>query len=439
MKGDLICSIDGSPMKDVIDYQLLADVANPVVEVDRGGERLTLTIEKAEGEPAGIRFDEALFDGTTHCNNKCEFCFIYQLPEGLRSSLYEKDDDYRLSFLYGNFTTLTRFNERDLRRVLEDRISPLYVSIHTANSDLRGEILRNPKGGKSLRWLEPLLDGGIEIHGQIVLCPGINDGNVLDETLAAIEKDWPEMASVGVVPVGVGKYYSGVGLRPANALEMHDALDRIHRWQETFVRTLGRRMVFAADEFYLGCGLPFPSAESYEGFPQYENGIGMARSLIDEAAVVSRNPAGTSAIEAIGGDVPSVVVTGELGAGVLRYALAEEIACGLVEVLPVHNTFFGGNVGVTGLLTAEDISAAANLWIGERGAERSRTTFLLPRIIAPFGTTIDGAPLESLIGKIESLGSSVDVLEIDGAMLRERVISGCTAARRSSHERSRVE
>lgn len=272
-----------------------------------------------------------------------------------------------------------------------------------------------------------------------MLCPGINDGDELEKTLATIERDWPGLASVGVVPVGVGRNYSGSDLRPAAALEMSDALDRIGRWQEVFVKTLGRRMIFAADEFYLGCDQPFPSAESYEGFPQYENGIGMARTLIDEAAAVSMGSVEVAGGEAPARDVPSVVVTGELGAGVLSYALAEEIACGLVEVLPVHNEFFGGNVGVTGLLTAEDISAAVDRWIGEQGGERSKATFLLPRSVAPFGITIDGVPLEGLIGKIEAIGSSADVLEIDGAILRERVISGSAAARRSSRESSRVE
>lgn len=426
-------------MKDVIEYQLLVDVADPVVEVDRDGERLSVTIEKAEGEPAGIRFEDALFDGTTHCNNNCEFCFVHQLPDGLRSTLYEKDDDYRLSFLYGNFTTLTRFSEQDFRRVIDERISPLYVSMHTANPDLRRKILRNPKGGESLRWLKPLVEGGIEIHCQVVLCPGINDGDELEATLATIENDWPGLASVGVVPVGVGSKYSGANLRPATATEMHDSLDRIHRWQEVFLKTLGRRMVFAADEFYLGCNMPFPAAECYEGFPQFENGIGMARSLIDEAAAVTFDSVNVADAEVFGEAAPSVVLTGELGAGVLRRALAEEISRGLVEVLPVRNKFFGGNVGVTGLLTAEDISAAVDRWVEEHGGGSSKATFLLPRVVAPLGITIDGVRLEDLIGRFDALGHSVDVLEIDGAILRERVISGGIAIRQSSRESSSVD
>lgn len=425
-------------MRDVIEYQLLVDMADPVIEIVRGGERHRLTIEKAEGEPAGIRFDEALFDGTTLCNNKCEFCFVYQLPEGLRPTLYEKDDDYRLSFLNGNFTTLTRFNMQDLRRVLEERISPLYVSMHSADSELRGRILRNPKGGRSLRWLDELLEGGIEIHGQIVLCPGLNDGDELDRTLAAVEEDWPGLASLGVVPVGVGKHYKGGDLRPANVSEMNDALNRIHRWQAVFLDALGRRMVFAADEFYLGCGLSLPSAEDYEGFPQHENGIGMARRLIDEADSMRRDSARISACLASVGGAPSVVVTGELGAGVLRRALAEEIASGLVEIMPVRNEFFGGNVGVTGLLTAEDISVAIDRWNGETGRDRSGATFLIPRIIAPFGMTIDGVSVEGLTRAIESRGSSVEFLEVDGAALQRRVSSRDGAGRQARRERSRV-
>src|SRR5581483_5517022 len=182
LPGDEIVAMNGEAPRDVIAYQLLAAEADLEVDVQRGGLGLTLAVDNADGAPLGIEVDAALFDQVRTCDNHCEFCFIFQLPKGLRKSLYLKDDDYRLSFLYGNFTTLTRFTEADLERVVTERLSPLYVSIHATDPEVRTEMLRNRRGATSLRWLGALLDQGVEVHGQIVVCPGVNDGDVLDDT-----------------------------------------------------------------------------------------------------------------------------------------------------------------------------------------------------------------------------------------------------------------
>ena len=198
--GDEILSLNGETVRDVIQYQLQTDEANVSLELRRGGLEREVAVEKRAGEPLGLELASAVFDRVRTCDNHCPFCFIYQLPEGMRRSLYLKDDDYRLSFLYGNFTTLTRFTEADLERVVTEGLSPLYVSIHATDPDLRARLLRNRRGATSLRWLAALLDAGVEVHGQVVVCPGLNDGAALDDTLLGILDRFPRLATVGVVP-----------------------------------------------------------------------------------------------------------------------------------------------------------------------------------------------------------------------------------------------
>src|SRR3954468_19940871 len=282
--GDELRAIGGQVPRDVIQYHLLTEEPDVEVEVARGGLEHTIVVEKDAGEPIGLEVDAALFDRVRTCDNHCEFCFIYQLPPGLRPSLYLKDDDYRLSFLYGNFTTLTRFTEMDLERVVTERLSPLNVSIHATDPELRARMLRNRRGATSLRWLRALLDHGIEVHGQVVVCPGVNDGAVLDDTLAGILDEYPELATACIVPLGVSRYNTEAAMRPHTVEEAAAVVDPVEDWQDVFRSVLGRRLVFAADEYYLLAGRPFPPAEAYEGFPQHENGIGMARAFQMELA-----------------------------------------------------------------------------------------------------------------------------------------------------------
>jgi len=197
--GDAVVSVNGDVPRDVIAWRLLVDDADLELEVQRGGLTFSLAVAKRAGEALGAEVRSALFDQVRTCDNHCSFCFIYQLPPGMRQSLYLKDDDYRLSFLYGNFTTLTRFNEADLERVVTEGLSPLNVSIHTTDPALRASMLRNRRGATSLRWLRQLLDHGVTVHGQVVVCPGVNDGAVLDDTLAGVLDQYPELASVALV------------------------------------------------------------------------------------------------------------------------------------------------------------------------------------------------------------------------------------------------
>src|SRR3954468_7537397 len=282
LPGDELQTVGGQVPRDVIQYQLLTAESEVELDVDRGGLQLTLNVEKDAGETLGAEVSSALFDRIRTCDNHCEFCFIYQLPKGMRKSLSVKDDDYRLSFLYGNFTTLTRFTEADLERVVTERLSPLYVSIHATDPDTRTRMLRNRRGATSLRWLRALLDHGIEVHGQVVVCPGINDGHVLEDTFVGVLDRYAELASLAVVPLGVCRHSNEAARRPHTVHEAVAVVEMVEEWQGVFLEALDRRLVFAADEYYLLAGRPFPHADTYEGFPMTEDGIGLARLLEEQ-------------------------------------------------------------------------------------------------------------------------------------------------------------
>lgn len=277
--GDELVSVNGQAIRDVIQWRVLTDEPEVHLEVARGGLETEIELTKAAGAPLGIEVDAAVFDRVRTCDNHCEFCFIHQLPPGMRRSLSLRDDDYRLSFLYGNFTTLTRFTEADLERVITEGLSPLYVSIHATDPHARTEMLRNPRGATSLRWLRALLDAGVEVHGQIVVCPGVNDGEILEDTLAGVLEEYPQLADVALVPLGVSKYNKEARMRPHTIAEARAVVSSAERWAEVARTVLGRRMIHVADEYYLLAGLPFPSPDAYEGFGMHEDGIGMARAF----------------------------------------------------------------------------------------------------------------------------------------------------------------
>jgi len=425
--GDELVSLNGQEPRDVIDFQRLSDAEDLSVLVRRAGAPLPrlVRVDKAAGEPLGVEVSSAVFDRIRTCDNHCAFCFIYQLPKGMRRSLYLKDDDYRLSFLYGNFTTLTRFTELDAERILTERLGPLFVSIHTTDPELRADMLRNPKGATSLRWLRVLLDGGIEVHGQIVVCPGVNDGAALEDTLAGIMDLYPALASVGAVPLGVSRYSNEPEMRPHTRDEAVRVIDTVDEWQRLFRRALGHRMVFAADEYYLLAERDLPAARHYDGYPQHENGIGLARAFVEsftrpaaegpggvrhgffasvDAAPAEGYRAPRLPVEAANADGrPVTVLTGTYGARVLGPLLASHPRDD-VEVRVVPNDFFGGNIGVAGLLTGEDVARALDsVPVGSR--------FLLPDACLNEGRFLDGLTLSDLPRPVE-------VVPTDGRSLR---------------------
>src|SRR6202167_4310175 len=284
--GDELVSVNGREPSDIIEYQQLIDGEQVTLVVRREGEDLArkVTITKTEGEPLGLSIDSAVFDRIRTCDNHCSFCFIYQLPKGMRRSLYVKDDDFRLSFLYGNYTTLTRFTEFDLERVLDEGLSPLYVSIHTTNPELRASMLRNPRGATSLRWLRELLRAGVEVHGQVVVCPGVNDGEELERTLYDVLSLYPELASIALVPVGVSDLSREESMRPHEADEARLVVELAERFQRFTRELFGRAKVFASDEFYLVAGLQPPGTESFESLDEAENGVGLVAAFVESFA-----------------------------------------------------------------------------------------------------------------------------------------------------------
>ena len=463
--GDELLLVNGQAVRDVIQYRQLVDEAEVELLVRRGGLEHGLTIEKLAGSPLGVEVQSALFDQLRTCDNHCSFCFIYQLPPGLRPSLYDKDDDYRLSFLYGNFTTLTRFTEADLERVITEGLSPLNVSIHATDPEVRAGLLRNRRGATSLRWLRALLDHGVEVHGQLVICPGLNDGQVLEDTLCSILDRYPELASVHAVPLGLSKFNKEAGLRVHTGVEAEAVIDAVEAWQPMFLNALGRRVVFAADEYYLMAGRSFPAADVYEDFAQHENGVGMARVMELELtgahtepmgvasgffawtdgapaegyraprelppgnafgppgnacapqgnAFASRGNAGTGEPATTDRAVnfrprataPVAVLTGEYGAQVLGALLPpvlENLGRDDVRILAVKNEFFGGNTAVAGLLVGSDL---ARVLAQEPYGHR----YLLPDVCLSNGRFLDGtSPTD--------LPRAVEIVRTDGIALR---------------------
>lgn len=446
--GDEIAAIDGEVPRDLLEWRSLVDGGHLALDVRRGGLELAVAVDKRPGEPLGVEVHSALFDRVRTCDNHCEFCFIYQLPPGLRRSLYLKDDDYRLSFLYGNFTTLTRFTEADLERVVTEGLSPLYVSIHATDPSVRAALLRNRRGATSLRWLRALLDHGVAVHGQVVVCPGINDGAVLDDTLAGVLDRFPELASLAVVPLGVSRHNREARLRPHTPAEAGAVVDAVADWQNVYAAVLGRRLAFAADEYYLLAGRPFPPAEHYGDFPMHEDGIGMARAF--EAEVAGAGPrrdddparggsfrsadAGCGAggcgpgdgsgsrgadyepyrgVRATPGprlrigarrDAPVGILTAPYGARVLA-PLVAGLGRSDVRIVTVANRYFGGNIGVTGLMVGEDLARVL-------AAEPARHRYLLPDVCLTRGVFLDGtSPAD--------LPRPVEVVATHGGALRD--------------------
>ena len=443
LADDEIRAIDGEVPRDVIRWQILTDEPEVHLAIDRDGTRIDTVVHKAQGEPLGVEVHAAVFDKVQTCDNHCEFCFIHQLPKGMRRSLYLKDDDYRLSFLYGNFTTLTRFTELDLERVITERLSPLHVSIHATDPEIRADILRNRRGAVSLRWLRALLDADIEVHGQVVVCPGLNDADVLDDTLAGVLERFPELATVCVVPLGVSQFNTQERMRPHTQAEARRVVEIVETWQATFLEAVGRRVVFAADEYYLLAARPFPPAGTYGEFPMHEDGIGMARTLEAEFHDPTAEPTGTQpgffawvdgapaegyrapragspARSVAAGDgsgdgavaavvltprrtAPVGILTGTLGAPIIE-PLVAHLGRDDVRVIPVPNHYFGGNIGVTGLMVGDDL---ARVLADEPEGHR----YLLPDVCLSRGVFLDGT-------RPEDLPRPVEVIPTDGAALR---------------------
>jgi putative radical SAM enzyme (TIGR03279 family) len=354
LPGQTLERIDGQEIQDVLDYRFYMTNPAPTLELtDPQGVPHRLTVKKGEYEDLGLIFDTYLMDKQRSCKNRCVFCFIDQLPKGLRHSLYFKDDDARMSFLFGNYVTLTNLTEREIDRILKMHISPVNISVHTTDPDLRVKMMGNPRAGEVLRWLPRLAQGGIRLNTQLVLCPGLNDGQALEKSLSDLTALAPQMQSIAVVPVGLTAYREGLApLRPFTKQEAGAVINLVDSFGNRMEQLHGERICYAADEFYLLAGREIPKADFYGAFDQLENGVGLWSLLRDEFY---------KALE----DRPSHPVSRRvaLATGVAAFPLLQELtgaACerfpGLaVQVEAVENQFFGPRIQVAGLVTGRDL------------------------------------------------------------------------------------
>ncbi len=382
--GDELISINGKEIGDVFDYHfLIHDEYLGALFKKANGEEWELEIEKDYDEDLGIEFENGLMDDYKSCQNKCIFCFIDQMPPGMRETLYFKDDDSRLSFLQGNYVTLTNMKEADLQRIVDYKLEPINVSVQTTNPELRCMMLHNRFAGEALKKIDTLYQGGVHMNGQIVLCKGVNDGVELERSISDLTKYLPYMESVSVVPVGLSKYREGLyPLEPFTKEDAEQVLEMIHKWQDKCMESHGTHFVHASDEWYLLAEQPLPEEDNYDGYIQLENGVGMLRLLIDEfheaLALLEQNVQSGEVPEEMLPDCKQehfvTLVTGRLPAPFIE-ELAKECQERFpnyhIDVVAIRNDFFGEMITVSGLLTGQDILAQlkevkANGRLGER-------------------------------------------------------------------------
>ena len=357
--GDIVVSINGKEIEDIFDYRFMMNDEYIVLGVIKkeDGEFWEYEIEKDFDEDLGVDFESGMMDDYRSCSNKCIFCFIDQLPKGMRPTLYFKDDDARLSFLQGNYVTLTNMSQKDVDRICYYKMSPINVSIQTTNPELRCKMLHNRFAGEALKKIKIFCDAGLEINGQVVLCKGYNDGAELDRTMSDIEEYLPNFKSMSIVPVGLTKFREGLcPLEPFTPEDAEKVLQQIEKKQKYYLEKYGSRIIYASDEWYLRAGRDIPPIEEYEGFPQIENGVGMLRNMIDE--VESEISYVKETDSEFLTDTVFHVVTGYAAYRTIKMLsdrIADEFGMKHIKVHPIINDFFGHDIDVTGLLTGQDI------------------------------------------------------------------------------------
>lgn len=418
--GDSLLSINGKEIKDVFDYQYYCNEEYLTVLIRKVcGEEWELEIEKEYEEDLGLGFGEGLMDNYRSCRNQCIFCFIDQMPPGMRDTLYFKDDDARLSFLQGNYITLTNLSKQDLDRIISYHMSPVNISVHTTNPNLRCKMLHNRFAGmEALDKIKRLYQGQIEMNSQIVLCLGINDGKELDRSIWDLSRFFPYMKSLSVVPVGLTKYREGLAkLKKFEKEDARNVLKQIESWQEKFLKELGTRFVHASDEWFLTAELPIPTKEYYEGYGQIENGVGMIRSFEDEVDLALKKYKELGYLPKEKKSLISLA-TGVLAAPILEKQM-KKIACyihGLsFHVYMIENEFFGKDITVAGLLTGQDI-------IKQLTGKQLGKALLLPDVLLRSGEQIllDDLTIEDLE---KALQIPIRIVQSDGESLLKQVIN----------------
>lgn len=353
-KGDRLISINGQEIGDVFDYHFLVNDDFLTVLIEKStGEQWELEIEKEYEEDLGIEFEQGLMDEYRSCRNKCIFCFIDQMPKDMRETLYFKDDDSRLSFLQGNYVTLTNMSDHDIDRIIRYHLEPINVSFQTTNPELRCKMLHNRFAGEALKKVDRLYEGGITMNGQIVLCKGINDGEELERSIRDLMKYAPQLQSVSVVPVGLSKYRDGLyPLQPFTKEDAKEVLHIIHKWQKKAYEEFGIHFIHGGDEWYILAEEELPEEERYDGYLQLENGVGMLRLLMNEFE---------EGYESLNGDERDREVS--IATGFLAYPYIQRMADRIMEKYPksklhvygIRNDFFGESITVSGLITGQDL------------------------------------------------------------------------------------
>lgn len=416
LPGDLVLSLGGHPIADVLDYRFFMSESSLAVRLEREGESLEIRVRKGRYDDLGLGFATYLMDEQRRCKNNCVFCFIDQLPPGMRETLYFKDDDSRLGFLFGNYITLTNLEPADADRMIAMKISPVNISVHTTNPELRVKMMRNPRAGESLRLLPRLAEAGIKINAQLVLCPGLNDGAELTRSLGDLCALAPGLQSVAVVPVGLTKHRNNLPeLRLFTPREAREVIAETERFAAINLERFGTRICHAADEWYLCAGIELPPFEDYEDFDQLENGVGMLALLKQEFtdALENRPARFVGRRVTIATGVAAAPVIRELASGAMRKFPGLS-----VEIISIANRFFGETITVAGLLTGRDL------------LEQLRDVQIGDELLLPASTLrherdlfLDDMSLEELSA---ALGCPVRPVESDGgdllaAMLGEKI------------------
>ena len=413
--GDVLVSVNGQPVGDVLDYHYLINEEYLEILVRKAdGEEWELEIEKEYEEDLGIEFENGLMDDYRSCSNKCIFCFIDQLPKGMRKTLYFKDDDSRLSFLQGNYVTLTNMSDADVERIITYRLEPVNISFQTMNPELRCRMLQNRFAGDALKKAQRFYEAGIVMNGQIVLCKGINDGAELESSIEKLSRYLPYLQSVSVVPVGLTEHREGLyPLEPFTREDAQKVLEQIHRWQDRLYREQGTHFIHAGDEWYLLAGQDLPKAENYDVYLQLENGVGMVRLFreeLAEALAERRNDEPAAARKV-------TIATGMLAAPILQEAAdqIEAVYPGIkLQVIPVENHFFGERITVAGLLTGQDLKSQLSGW--ELGEELLLTENMFRDGEEVF---LDDMTAEELSGALQV---PVTIVKSDGKAFLEAVL-----------------
>ncbi len=415
--GDKLLQINGHEILDVFDYHYGLNDEEVVLLIEKpDGQQWEFEIEKELNEDLGIEFEDGLMDSYRSCTNKCVFCFIDQMPPNMRETLYFKDDDARLSFLQGNYITLTNLSDEDIDRIIYYKLSPINVSIHTTNKELRKQMLNNRFAGDALDKLERFYDNNITMNSQIVLCKGLNDGKELEKTIKDLTKYMPVMNSLSIVPVGLTKYRDGLSnLEKFSPEDSKEVVDIVSKWQKYSLERYGKRFVFASDEWYLTAGLEVPPEEDYEGYLQIENGVGMIRSFVEEFKAESSN---VSYDESYTNKESTIsLATGVLATPVIKEFIKEinkTFPSIKVNVYTIMNEFFGTNITVAGLITGQDI-------IEQLKDKELGQTLLLPSALLRHGENVllDDLTVDDIE---EALNIKITIVNDDGKSFLKSII-----------------